>query len=54
MGPCFSGGFDIEKAEPCFHSFQTVMEGEKKMGEEKGVGGGGCGRKGILGCSMSH
>lgn len=39
MGPCFSGGFDIEKAEPCFHSFQTVMEGEKKNGRGKGSGG---------------
>lgn len=52
MGLCFSVGFDIEKAAQCFDSFQAVME--RKMGEEKAVGGGGCGREGILGCSVSR
>lgn len=48
--------FDMEKAERCFDSFQTVIE--RKGGEvgqrEREMGGGGCGREGILDCSMSH
>lgn len=44
---------------PCFDSLPTVME-EEKMGrkgtraDEWGLGGDGCGRAGIQGCSMSY
>lgn len=33
-------GFDIEKAEQCFDSFQIVMERKKMEGQREGDGRG--------------